>query len=225
MSLEILSDIILVNKPRGMSSFDCIRILRPVLKVKKIGHAGTLDPRAEGLLILGVGSGTKKLTSYIGLDKEYEATIRLGVATDTGDLDGVVTEECVVSEVSQDAIVRALDTLVGEHEYEVPVYSAIKRNGKPLYKYVREGLPVPRVVRSMNVYSYVLIGVTRSHPYIDIQVTFHVASGVYIRSLAVAVGKILKCPAVLEKLVRTRVGDFSLEDAYPLSLLTKEVKE
>ncbi|MEX0931739.1 MAG: tRNA pseudouridine(55) synthase TruB [Candidatus Paceibacterota bacterium] len=220
--MEPEKGILLINKPSGISSFGCIREMRKILGIKKMGHAGTLDPRAEGLLIVGVGEGTKKLSGFIGLDKVYRAVVRLGMSTDTSDLDGEVTRQCLVQSIKEKDVVSALNSMIGNHEYEVSPYSALKRNGKRLYEYVREGKKPPVVTRDMEVYSYTLFSIEPKDGFVDVTVEFHVKSGVYIRSLAVALGEKLAVPSVLAHLVRTAIGPFSLHDATDLHLLTKK---
>lgn len=205
----IPEDILLIDKPKGITSFDCIRILRKELGIKKMGHAGTLDPLASGLMIIGVGTGTKKLTDYIKLPKKYIATIRLGIQTDTGDLEGNSIKEEAVDAVSEDSITSVIQDMKGTHKLSVPKYSAIKKKGKPLYKYAREGAEVEVPERDMVVRNATLLSIDVP----DIDVEFDVESGVYIRSLAEEVGKRLGVPATLAALRRTSIGEFSIEDA------------
>lgn len=209
MPIEIPKDILLIDKPSGITSFDCIRILRKELGIKKMGHAGTLDPLASGLMIIGVETGTKKLTNYIKLPKKYIATIRLGIQTDTGDLEGKVVKESVIDAVSEDVVKSVIRDMQGTHRLSVPKYSAIKKRGKPLYKYAREGSEVEIPERDMVVRNTTLISVDVP----DVVVEFDVESGVYIRSLAEEVGKRLGVPATLAALRRTSIGEFSVEDA------------
>lgn len=218
MKMSDSKEILLVNKPYGISSFGVIRELRKKLGVRKIGHAGTLDPLAEGLLVIGVGPGTKKLTDLVGLDKVYEVEIELGERTASGDKEGEVLEERVVTDddVSDDQIKEVLSGLVGEVELPVPIYSAVKKGGTPLYKKARRGEEVEAPRRSMRIYSLELlrrrVGVGR----VFITLSMEVASGVYVRSVAEEIGRKLGFPATVSKLVRTRVGDFLLEDAVNL---------
>lgn len=207
-------DLILVDKPAGMTSFDVIRVLRKRLGIRKMGHAGTLDPRATGLLIIGVNDGTKKLTALVGLPKVYEAEIQLGLATDSGDLDGKVVEEKPVPELSESEVRDAVLGMKGEHDLSVSLYSAIKKDGKPLYKYAREGVAVEQPVRRMVVRDASFGGYdAKAHV---IRATFNVSSGTYIRSLAEELGKRLGTVAALKELRRVSIGEFRVADARKL---------
>lgn len=203
-----------------MSSFDVIRQLRKKLGVKKMGHAGTLDPLAEGLLIIGVGRATKELTALVGLDKVYDVTIELGERRDSGDKEGEVLEERRVSieEVPRKEVLDVLDELTGEVQLPVPVYSAVKKGGKPLYKRARRGERVEPPVRTMTLYSLMLMGVEedKERGRVLLRVEMHVASGVYVRSVAEEVGRRLQLPATVSRLIRTKVGDIELGDALSL---------
>lgn len=210
---DMRDGILVVDKPAGMTSFDVIRKLRTILGIRKMGHAGTLDPMATGLLILGVGKGTKELASLIKMDKTYEAKILLGVGTDTGDIEGKVVSESDVREISDESIANAVQELVGTHTIPVPAYSAIKRNGQPLYKSARKGIEIELPVREMRVYESVLSSIQNKDDTSKIvSVTFSVASGVYIRSLAEELGRKLGVPACLCALRRTIVGNYTLAD-------------
>jgi tRNA pseudouridine55 synthase len=148
------TNIVLVDKPKGITSFDVIRILRKKLGIKKMGHAGTLDPNATGLMIIGVDKGTKLLTNFIGFDKVYEAEIKLGIKTDTGDITGnTLFEDREIFEkiFSKDHIKKIVESVKGKHVLPVSLFSAIKKGGKPLYEYAREGVKVPEPEREMLV--------------------------------------------------------------------------
>jgi tRNA pseudouridine55 synthase len=209
------SEILLIDKPCGITSFDVIRRLRKVIHIKKMGHAGTLDPLASGLMIIGVGKGTKQLASLIKLDKEYIAEIRVGEKRTTGDLEGEITEECVVTALDEVRVQEVLATLLGTQYLPVSAYSAIKRDGVPLYKKARaaekrgetlEELPM----RTMQVHAVELLNSTCGENRCVVTVRFLVGSGTYIRSLAEAFGKRLGYPATLQNLRRTKVGAFDI---------------
>lgn len=208
--------ILLIDKPYGSTSFGVVAHVRRLVRGAKVGHAGTLDPMATGLLVLGVGEGTKKLSEYLKLPKTYEATIRLGVRTTTSDLEGVVLEAADASHIPEKAVRQAILGLIGTQELPVSVYSAIKQSGTPLYKRARRGENVEPPVRRMEVRNAEYVGVVYNNGYCDVRARFDVASGTYIRSLAEEVGKRLKMPATLAALRRTRVGDFRIEDARTL---------
>jgi len=211
--MKLDNDILLIDKPKGISSFDCIRILRQKLNIKKMGHAGTLDPLATGLLIIGIGNGTKKLTKLIGLRKTYDVDILLGERTTTGDLEGEVIEEAVVGNISDSKIKKIFTSMEGEIVLPVPLYSAIKKKGKPLYKYARMGKKVELPVKNMKVYSISFINFQKIDKYAILTATMNVGSGVYIRSLVEEFGKRVGVPATVKDLRRTKIGEFDVQNA------------
>ena len=229
-------NVLYIDKPAGCTSFDVIRQLRRQTGLRKFGHAGTLDPAATGLMLIGVGPGTKQLTALTKLDKVYEATIFLGASSTTGDRDGevVAVRPVDMSALENRAVEEVLAGLVGEVELPVSAYSAIKRDGVPMYKRARaaaaRGETVDDVpVRLMYVYSAELLDMQsttyQEHSGVALRVRFHVGSGTYIRSLAEAVGHKLGYPAMLTALRRTKVGEFCVEDAVaPESVQELEIK-
>lgn len=213
-----MSDILLIDKPKGITSFDVIRILRRELGVRKVGHAGTLDPLATGLMIIGVGNGTKKLTEYIKLSKEYIAEVRIGERRSTGDMEGIILEEKDVMPFSEKEIVTILKGMVGTLTLPVSAYSAIKKEGIPMYKRARMAEKTGKVVdevplRNMEVKETELMHLTCADNKCVATVRFVVGSGTYIRSLSEELGRRLGYPATLQNLRRTKVGVFSVEDA------------
>jgi tRNA pseudouridine55 synthase len=213
--------IILIDKPEGISSFDCIRILQKRAHEEgkgkiKMGHAGTLDPTASGLLIIATGGDTKRLTDFLKLPKEYIADVLLGIATDSGDREGkeiarVAPGDC---DVSEEKVIEVLHAMVGTMTLPVSVYSAVKQGGEALYKKARRGEEVQAPIREMTVRDAELLTLsTRDDGYGVARVRFDVESGVYIRSLGEELGKRLGCPASLVSLRRTRIGDMKVEDA------------
>jgi tRNA pseudouridine55 synthase len=220
-----MDGLLLIDKPRGVSSFGSLIMVRKSLGIKKIGHAGTLDPLATGLMVVGVGKGTKALAHLVKLDKEYVATIRIGESRTTSDLEGdIVVRKDVVSDIAQEAITTLLDSMVGVLSLPVSPYSAIKVDGVPMYRRARKaeqkGETITEVpVRDMRMYEATLLSIT--YEVIDgrrvchIEVRFFVGSGTYIRSLAEELGKRIGYPACLASLRRTRVGNFSIDNAIP----------
>jgi tRNA pseudouridine55 synthase len=202
-------DILLVDKPSGITSFDVIRILRRQLGVRKMGHAGTLDPLASGLLLVAIGDATKKLTDLLKLPKEYETTVRLGVRTDTGDTTGHTIEETPVPDVPADRVRDALQEMIGTLDLPVPAYSAVKQRGRPLYERARRGEEMRTPIRPMQILAAELLDM--SGP--DLHIRWEVGSGTYIRSLAEELGRRLGTIATVAALRRTRIGDFSVADA------------
>lgn len=220
---RLTMEILLIDKPVGISSFDVIRRLRHKLGKVKMGHAGTLDPLASGLMIIGIGAGTKKLNEYLKLDKEYEAEVLVGRKTTTGDREGEIIEEKAVERMfSSEEISETLKDMVGTLKLPVSAYSAIKKDGVPFYKKARaaekrgETVPLEELpVREMKVYKAELIGqiLNEVDQTVIIPVRFGVGSGTYIRSLAEELGRRLGYPATLQSLRRTKIGEFEIKDA------------
>ena len=206
-------NILLIDKQKGITSFDVIRALRKKLGMIKMGHAGTLDPLATGLMLVGVGEGTKELGGLLGLPKTYEAEVLLGVKTETGDLEGAVMEETAVSEINEGEVKKVLAGMVGTLLLPVPKYSAVKRGGEPLYKKARRGEHVEVPIKEMVVYSLKLL----THAPFDnkyvLGIELEVGSGVYVRSIAEEIGRRLGVPATIKELRRTKIGKYCVEDA------------
>jgi tRNA pseudouridine55 synthase len=212
-------NILLVDKPKGITSFDVIRILRKKLGIRKMGHAGTLDPMASGLMIIGVNEGTKKMSEFLKLPKVYIADILLGKKTDTGDLDGRVIEEADVPHVLEEKIREVIAGMVGKHSLPVPMYSAIKIGGRPLYKIARkkekgselteEEKNITPPVKEMEVISARLLGIDDA----VLKIEMEVSSGSYVRTLGEELGRRLGYPATLAALRRTKIGGFVIGDA------------
>jgi len=208
------TDLILIDKPKGISSFDVIRKLRKKLGIRKMGHSGTLDPLASGLMIIGIGQGTKKLTELIGLSKIYKTEVLLGKRTDTGDLEGKVVEEKTVDTVDVKKVEKVLDELEGEVELAVPYYSAIKVKGKRLYKMARAGktgVEIP--VKKMKIYWIKMTGHKKIKGGYVLKLVMKVGSGTYVRSIAEEIGKRLGVPAVVSGLRRTAIGEYRVDRA------------
>lgn len=224
-------EIMLIDKPAGITSFDVIRRLRKKYseshngeKAPKMGHAGTLDPLATGLMILGVGKGTKQLQDHIKLDKEYVAEVLIGKKTTTGDMEGEVVEEKVVEEgveILRSKISTELESMTGTLRLPVSAYSAIKKDGVPMYKRARAAEKKGEVVtevpmRDMEVHEAELLDVKGGDGSAIATVRFHVASGTYIRSLGEELGKRLGYPATLQNLRRTKIGNFNISNSISL---------
>ncbi|MCD6086206.1 tRNA pseudouridine(55) synthase TruB [bacterium] len=209
-------EILLIDKPKSISSFEVIRILRKKLKVKKIGHSGTLDPLASGLLIIGVGKGTKKLKDFLKLPKVYLTEILLGRETETGDQDGKVLVEKEIEDLPVEKVKKVLTEIKGKHCLPVPKYSAIKRKGVPLYKLARKGIDFQPPKKMMEVYSIKFLSLTKKDRFFLLKVEIFCSSGTYIRSLAEEIGRRLSLPASLFNLRRTKIGKFKIEEAKKL---------
>jgi tRNA pseudouridine55 synthase len=213
--------LLLINKPVDWTSFDVVKKLRYVLKVKKIGHAGTLDPLATGLLIIGTGKFTKKLNELQGLDKTYEGIIEIGKTTPSYDLETEFDSENDWSEVTEEMMQAAKTKLSGPIEQIPPAHSAIKVGGERAYKKARKNKEVKLEPRSVTIHRF----------YIDVtglpEVKFSVecSKGTYIRSLAHDFGAELGVGGYLKKLVRTSVGDYQLSDAVDLDEFIRQHNE
>lgn len=203
--------LLLADKGPGVTSFQVVAHLRRVLRIPKVGHGGTLDPMATGLLPILLGEATKLTAHLQGQDKEYRAAIRLGVTTDTLDATGAVTAERPVPPLTADDVRAVLARFVGEIEQVPPMYSALHAGGRRLHELARAGIEVERAPRRVRVDAFDLIEC--APPRLDVRV--RCGSGTYVRSLAADVGEALGCGAHVEALVRTRVGSLRLEDAVP----------
>lgn len=204
-----LEGILLVDKPRDHTSHDVIARLRGKLKMKRIGHAGTLDPMATGLLIVLVGKATKVSQYLIGLDKEYEGTIELGKVTDTQDADGEVMETRPVPNLSEDDVKATVKTFLGDQYQIPPMYSAIKIGGVPLYKSARKGEEIEREPRFIRVMSWDVLRF--ASPAIDFRLRS--TKGTYVRTLAHDLGAKLGCGGHLTALRRTATDKFNVSQA------------
>lgn len=219
--MEPVPELLLIDKPKGITSFDVIRRLRRQLGIKKMGHAGTLDPLATGLMIIGVGPGTKRLTDLVKLDKVYLAEVLIGERRSTGDMEGEVLAEKMVeepAEILQSKISSSLEDMIGELTLTVSAYSAIKVDGVAMYKRARKaektGEQVTDVpIRIMKLYEAELFKVEREGSRAVATIRFKVGSGTYVRSLAEELGQRIGYPSTLKNLRRIKVGNFEIEMA------------
>jgi tRNA pseudouridine55 synthase len=231
-SLSLMTDLLLVDKPAGISSFDVIRRLQrePDFAGRKMGHAGTLDPLATGLMIIGVDGGTKRLAELLGLSKVYEAEFLIGLRTDSGDIDGQALEQwseervaAFLDTLSEAQVAEVLEGMKGALQLPVPIYSAIKRGGKKLYELARAGQTAEEIkppVKEMVVESVRLLelgdgleDLARQSRYPRVRVELGVSSGTYIRSLGEELGRRLGVPVTMSALRRTSIGTFLVKDA------------
>lgn len=208
----MINGIMNIYKEAGFTSHDVVAKLRGIVKQKKIGHTGTLDPDAVGVLPVCFGSATKLCDMMTDKTKEYEAIMRLGVKTDTQDLSGRVLEECKVC-VSKEAVEAAIMHFVGGYEQIPPMYSALKVNGKKLYELARQGREVERQPRHVDILSINILEMNLP----DVRFVVSCSKGTYIRTLCADIGDKLACGAAMAALKRTRVGSFKIEDAITLS--------
>ena len=208
--------IILIDKPENMSSFGVVARVRRKLrdeqgKKVKVGHTGTLDPFATGLMIILAGKATKKSDEFLKKDKEYEATVYLGKTSTTGDIEGEITD--VSDKVpTLDEVKEACEKFVGEINQTVPIFSAVKINGERAYKLARKGKEVEMPTRKVTIFSIDILDYT----YPELKIRTHVSSGTYIRTLGEDIGKALGTGAYLTALRRTKIADYDIKDALKL---------
>lgn len=209
--------VLLLDKPAGMGSTQALAKAKWLLNAEKAGHTGTLDPFATGLLPLCFGEATKFASDLLNADKTYEATIGLGITTDTGDIEGKVLD-CRQVNVSPEQIDAALATFRGPIRQVPPMYSALKRDGKPLYAYARAGITLEREARELIIHELVLLDF--ASPTLKIRVSC--SKGTYVRVLGEDIGKVLGCGAHLTQLRRTHIAQLSIDDAVSLEHLESQ---
>lgn len=211
MNIFSEGQVLLINKPYDWTSFDVVRRIRNLIKIKKIGHAGTLDPLATGLLILCTGKFTKKINEYMAREKEYTGTIVLGATTPTYDLESIPGNFKDCSHITAEDVQAAADKLTGEIMQVPPIYSAIKKDGKRAYEFARKGHDIELQPRPITVSEF-------STEFNSPQVHFKIvcSTGTYIRTLAHDLGALLGCGGYLSSLCRTRIGNFELKDAWTM---------
>ncbi len=217
-----VNGIINVYKEKGYTSHDVVAKMRGILKIKKIGHTGTLDPDAEGVLPLCIGNATKVVELIVDKDKSYEAVIKLGITTDTQDMTGTIQSANDV-DVNEEDIEKACKKYVGGYHQLPPMYSAVKVGGKRLYELARKGQEVERKRRFANITEITIKGYNLKEDELSISVSC--GKGTYIRTLIHDIGQDLACGASMKSLLRTRVGDFHLDDAIKLSNIEEIVCE
>lgn len=214
--------IINIYKEAGFTSHDVVAKLRGILKQKKIGHTGTLDPEAVGVLPVCLGKATKVCELLTDKDKVYETVMRLGVVTDTQDMTGEVLKHTEVH-VSREELETVLETFRGDYDQIPPMYSALKVQGKKLYELAREGKVVERKPRRVEILELEILEMEPDGMHVHMRV--HCSKGTYIRTLCHDIGEKLGCGAAMEKLTRTQVGVFEIQDALTLKQVEDLVKE
>jgi len=213
-------EVLLVNKPLGWSSFQLVKKVRYMAKVKKVGHAGTLDPLATGLLILCTGKATKQIESFMGQEKTYTGCFRLGESTPSYDRETEVDERFPTDHISMEALQEVKKSLTGVIAQFPPAHSAIKLDGKRLYESARQGITVYPKSRTVQVLDFDFTSVEMP----DIYFSIRCSKGTYIRSLVHDFGRALANGAVLTELCRTAIGGFQLQDAWELATLETAIK-
>lgn len=213
-----MNGIIVIDKPQGKTSHNMVSFMRRITKIRKIGHTGTLDPMATGVLPLCIGSATKAADMLTLSDKAYRAEFVLGKTTDTLDAEGNVLSECEVN-VTEDEIREAILSFTGEIEQVPPMYSAIKQDGKKLYELARKGIEVERKIRRVTIHSIDIIEIDMQENRAVIEV--NCSKGTYIRTLCDDIGKKLGCGAYMTALRRIKTGCFEIKDAYTVEEIEK----
>ncbi len=215
-----MDGLLLVDKPAGITSHDAVDAVRRVAKTRRVGHAGTLDPFATGLLIIGINKGTKSLTGLVGLDKTYDATARLGATSTTDDPEGMIIVRADCVRPDQDEVETAFQTFRGSYLQTAPAYSAKKVGGKKLYELARAGraheVELPK--KTITISDLAIL----DYSWPDLRFRVSCSSGTYIRALARDIGEALGVGAYLTQLRRTRIGSFDVNDAIALDLLTPD---
>lgn len=212
-----MNGIIVVDKPTGMTSHDVVSRVRRKLSMRRVGHAGTLDPLATGVLVILLGKSTKLFDKFVSFDKAYAATLMLGTQTTTADITGEVIEQKPFDHINQKEIETVLSEFVGDSQQKPPMVSAVKYKGERLYKLARKGIVVDRPARNIR------IDVLKVIDCVLPQVKFYMecSKGTYVRTLAEDVGIRLGCGACITQIQRTKVGIFTLEDAVKLEELNE----
>ena len=205
-----MDGVLLLDKPVSWTSHDLVDAVRRKTGQRSVGHAGTLDPMATGLMILLLGKATKRSSEFMGLDKSYRGSIRQGVVSDTWDLEGRILEERPVPELGEAVLSELFSQMTGERSLVPPAFSAIKRGGQKAYAAARRGEAVAIEPRPMHLYRFVLDGYEAPEAYFSVDCS----KGTYVRSIAFEVGERLGCGAALSSLVRTRIGSLLLSDAW-----------
>lgn len=212
-----MDGIVVVNKPEGITSHDVVARVRRIFRIRRVGHAGTLDPLATGVLVILLGKTTKLFNKFQSLDKAYRATLQLGLKTHTADILGKVIEQKSYAGITQEKIEEIFKQFVGEIEQIPPMVSALKIGGRRLYKLARKGIEVDRKPRLIRIHQFRLIN------FADSTVEFYVecSKGTYVRQLAEDVGQALGCGACITQIERTKVGSFAIEQAVRLDDLNE----
>ena len=213
---KLMDGIINVYKEKGFTSHDVVAKLRGILHIKKIGHTGTLDPDAVGVLPVCIGKGTKLCDMITDTDKTYEAVMLLGISTDTQDISGNVLSKKDVA-VDEKTLIETVDSFVGEYKQIPPMYSAIKVNGRKLYQLAREGIEIERSPRDVYIRSIHINDMNLQDGEPSVTMTVSCSKGTYIRTLCHDIGEKLGCGACMKSLSRTRVGRFYIDDSFTIN--------
>jgi tRNA pseudouridine55 synthase len=213
--------VLLINKPLHWTSFDVVRKIRSTIKIKKVGHAGTLDPLATGLLIVCTGKFTKKINEYMSREKEYTGSFTLGASTPTYDLESEPENFRDYNHITETRLHEATKQFTGQIQQVPPAHSAIKQDGKPVYEMARKGIAVKLEPRTLFIKAFAITGIELPKVYFKVICS----TGTYIRSLAHDYGNALGCGAYLSSLCRTRIGEFTLENAMSMESFREMAEE
>lgn len=211
--------VLLIDKPFRWTSFDAVRKIRNLIRIKKVGHAGTLDPLATGLLIVCTGKFTKKINEYMAQEKEYTGTITLGATTPTYDLESKPENFKPFEQISVEQLMETAKQFTGQIMQTPPIHSAIKKDGKRVYELARKGVEVKLEPRPVTIYEFEIV--KADLPNVEFRVVC--STGTYIRSLANDFGEALECGGYLSSLCRTRIGEFSLKDAVTVEQFERSI--
>lgn len=222
-----MEGVLLLNKPAGMTSHDCVAKMRRLAKTKKVGHTGTLDPDVTGVLPICIGRATKIVEYLTAATKTYEAEITIGYSTTTEDASGeVVARKKVGNPITKEMVEDVLHSMIGTIEQIPPMYSAVKVNGKKLYEYARAGIEVDRPARLITIQELVLLGdVIQEDDVITFRFRVTCSKGTYVRTLAVMIGERLGYPAHMSHLIRTKSGNFHLNECYTFEEVEEAVEK
>lgn len=219
-SLDYLAgETLLVDKPPQWTSFKVVHTIRKAINVKRVGHTGTLDPLATGLLIILTGMNTKQMMNFEGLSKSYTGTFLLGMTSPSMDTETEMTSRNLPKNLNDDLIFKTRNTFLGDIEQIPPMYSALKVNGKKLYDLARKGKEIERKPRNLHIYQFKITGINIPEVHFDIRCS----KGTYIRVIANDFGEKLGCGAVLNKLRRTEIGEYSVNDALSVEEFVQKI--
>ena len=212
-----MDGILVVNKPTGLTSHDVVDFIRKRFRIKKVGHAGTLDPLATGVLVILLNKSTKLSNKIMNESKEYEVTLKLGVSTDSGDADGRIISKSDKINIKQERFQEVIKKFLGDIEQVPPMVSALKYKGKRLYQLARKGIEVPRKPRWIHIFKIEIVKFTP--PFIDLRVLC--SKGTYIRTLCSEIGQVLGCGAYAAQMCRIKSGPYQIQDSLTLNELEK----
>ena len=213
----MMNGIVVVNKPNGLTSHDVVDKVRKKFRIKKVGHAGTLDPLATGVLVMLIGKTTKLSRQFTSFDKAYRATMKLGVRTDTADTQGKVIATSSFNHITREQVEYALQKFIGGIEQIPPMVSAVRMRGKRLYELARQGIEVTRESRPITIH---VLRLERFEPPL-VEIYLECSKGTYVRQLADDIGSALGCGACITQIERTKVGEFSIEHSVKLEELNE----